>query len=56
VLLVWEVDPRRREVTVYTPDGTVTVLKGSQRLEGGDILPGFILELSELFSELDRHG
>ena len=25
-------------------------------LEGGDVLPGFTLELSELFSELDRHG
>ena len=45
-----------QQVSVYTPDGTVTVLMASQRLEGGDILPGFTLELSELFSELDRHG
>jgi Uma2 family endonuclease len=56
VQLVWEVDRKRRRVSVYTPDGTVTVLKASQRLEGGDVLPGFVLELSELFSELDRHG
>ncbi len=56
VLLVWEVDRKRRRVSVYTPDGAVNVLEASQRLEGGDILPGFVLELSELFSELDRHG
>jgi Uma2 family endonuclease len=56
VLMVWEVDRKRRTVSVYTPDGAVTVLKDSQRLEGGDILPGFVLELSDLFAELDRHG
>jgi Uma2 family endonuclease len=56
VLMVWEVDRKRRTVSVYTPDGAVTVLKDSQRLEGGDILPGFVLELGDLFAELDRHG
>lgn len=56
VPMVWEVDRKRRTVSVYTPDGAVTVLKDSQRLEGGDILPGFVLELSDLFAELDRHG
>ncbi len=55
VLLVWEVDRKRRIVSLYTPDGAVTVLKESQRLDGGDVLPGFTLELSELFAELDRH-
>jgi Uma2 family endonuclease len=56
VRLVWEVDPKRRRVSVYTPDGSVTVLKESQRLEGGDVLPGLTLELSELFAELDEQG
>ncbi|MGP0067757.1 MAG: Uma2 family endonuclease [Isosphaeraceae bacterium] len=56
VLMIWEIDPKRRKVSVYTPDGSVTVLTVSHRLDGGDILPGFTLELSELFSELDRHG
>jgi Uma2 family endonuclease len=56
VRLFWEVDCKRRQVSVYTPDGAVIVLKASQRLDGGDILRGFILELTELFSELDRHG
>jgi Uma2 family endonuclease len=56
VRLVWEVDPKRRKVTVYTPDGVVTVLTASQRLDGGDVLPGFVLELKDLFAKLDRHG
>jgi Uma2 family endonuclease len=56
VRLVWEIDPALRTVTVYTPDGTITVLDATQRLEGGEVLPGFALELSELFAELDEQG
>jgi Uma2 family endonuclease len=55
VRLIWEIDPKRRTASVYAPDGAITVLKESQRLEGGDVLPGFSLELAELFAELDRH-
>jgi Uma2 family endonuclease len=56
VRMVWEVNLDRRNVSVFTPKGKVTVLNSSQRLDGGDILPGFVLELGELFGELDRHG
>jgi Uma2 family endonuclease len=56
VRLVWEVDPVARTVTVYTPDGRVAVLDSSQTLDGADVLPGFTLRLSELFSKLDQHG
>jgi Uma2 family endonuclease len=56
VRLIWEVDPARRTVSVYTPDGTVNVLDASQTLEGGDVLPGFALVLRELFAELDEQG
>ncbi len=55
VRLVWEVDRKQRTISVYTPDGSVTVLKGTQKLKGGDVLPGFSLKLTDLFSELDRH-
>jgi Uma2 family endonuclease len=56
VSLIWEIDPRARTVTVYDRDGTVTVLKEGDRLDGGDVLPGFSLEASEIFARLDRHG
>ncbi len=56
ILLVWEVDPRRRTVTVYKPDGSLIELDESDRLDGGEVLPGFSLELRDLFAELDREG
>jgi Uma2 family endonuclease len=56
VLIVWEIDPRKRTATVYTPDGNEVHLTESDRLDGGDVLPGFSLDLRELFAELDRHG
>jgi Uma2 family endonuclease len=52
--LIWEVDPERRVVTVYTADGTVAALDASQTLDGGAVLPGFALKLAELFAELDE--
>jgi Uma2 family endonuclease len=56
VRLIWEIDPRKRTATVFRPDGSKTVLSESDRLDGGDVLPGLSLELRELFAELDRHG
>ena len=56
VRLVWEIDPESRTVGVYGHDGTVEILDASQRLEGGDVLPGFSLELRLLFAELDQQG
>ena len=32
------------------------MLDASQTLDGGDVLPGFVLPLAELFGELDRQG
>ncbi|MFI5459569.1 MAG: Uma2 family endonuclease [Isosphaerales bacterium] len=54
VRLIWEVDPESRVVAVYTPDGAVALLDASQTLNGGAVLPGFTLNLSELFAELDE--
>src|SRR5262249_50745055 len=56
VSVVWEIEPETRKATVYKPDGTEIHLTQSDRLDGGEVLPGFSLELSELFAELDRHG
>jgi Uma2 family endonuclease len=56
VRLIWEVDPPTRIVRVFTPSGAVEKLDASQTLDGGDVLPGFTLVLSELFAELDEQG
>lgn len=47
--LVWYVDPRKREVTVFTAVDASVVLAESDELNGGDVLPGFRLSLQTLF-------
>lgn len=56
VRLVWLVDPERRTVAVYTAANEVTVLDATQTLDGGAVLPGFVLPLPDLFAALDRQG
>jgi Uma2 family endonuclease len=54
VRLVWLVDPDARTVAVYCEPGRSTMYDEEQSLDGGEVLPGFRLELSRLFAELDR--
>ncbi|MBV9123438.1 MAG: Uma2 family endonuclease [Planctomycetes bacterium] len=56
VQLVWEIDPLARTAMVYSSPTQVTTLGPGDSLEGGTVLPGFILPLRELFAELDRQG
>ena len=56
VRLVWEVDPVARTVSVYTAVEGPTVLTAADTLDGGSVLPGFVLSLAELFAELDEQG
>jgi Uma2 family endonuclease len=56
VQLVWEIDPAARSVVVYTSVTDSTVLRESDTLDGGLVLPGFTLPLRQLFAELDRQG
>jgi Uma2 family endonuclease len=49
VRLLWVIEPRQRTVTVYTPDRNARVLRESDALDGGDVLPGFTVAVSELF-------
>jgi Uma2 family endonuclease len=48
--LVWVVDPRNRHVVAHTPDRTARVLREGDTLDGGDVLPGFRLDVAELFA------
>ena len=46
---VWVLNPRRRSVSVYSQDGRVRCLQGSEVLEGGEALPGFKMAVDEIF-------
>jgi Uma2 family endonuclease len=49
--LVWEVDPRTKTVEVFTSPTESKVLGIGRTLDGGDVLPGFKLKISKIFSE-----
>ena len=51
VRLVWMVDPRKRTARVYTAVDHSILIKEGQSLDGGAVLPGFVLPLSELFAD-----
>ena len=52
VLLVWFVDPKKRIVTVYTAPDQATVLNETDVLDGGAVLAGFQMPLSQLFARI----
>lgn len=56
VRLVWMVDPVTRTVAVYTSPDDAVIFEATDLLDGGAVLPGFTLDLQELFAELDREG
>jgi Uma2 family endonuclease len=49
--LVWVVEPRGRTVTVYRSREEIGILMPSQEIDGGEVLPGFRVEVSELFAD-----
>lgn len=51
---VWMVDLNERTVAVYTDIMKYEMFDESAQLGGGDILPGLLIPLSEVFGELDR--
>jgi Uma2 family endonuclease len=50
VKLIWVVHPRRRMVTVYTPDRVAHLLYEDDTLDGGDVLPGFQVPVADIFT------
>jgi Uma2 family endonuclease len=51
---VWFIDLDRREVSDYSDPVTKTVYSEHQSIDGGELLPGFTLELTKLFAKFDR--
>ncbi|MGQ0641115.1 MAG: Uma2 family endonuclease [Gemmatimonadaceae bacterium] len=44
--LVWVVDPIRANARVYRADGSETLLTEADRLDGEDVVPGFLCDMS----------
>jgi Uma2 family endonuclease len=51
--LLWFVYPQDREVEVYRPGQPVQTLGPDDTLDGGDVLPGFSVAVTEVFAALD---
>jgi Uma2 family endonuclease len=51
VTLVWLIDPKKRTARVFSTVEKSTLIRADQSLDGGTVLPGFALRLSDL---LDR--
>jgi Uma2 family endonuclease len=49
VKVLWLVDYARRNVTIYRPDKTLTVVKEGGELTGGDDLPGLSIKVADIF-------
>ncbi len=52
--LVWEIDPATRTARMYTSPDQFQEIDINGALDGGDVLPGFTLPLSQLFSRAGR--
>ncbi len=53
--LVWIVDPVGRTFAVYTPGGSEPALFGvGGTVDGGDVLPGFTLDVADVFAQAER--
>ena len=48
--LVWLVFPDEQAVEIYTPDSDVQLFGIEDVLNGGDVLPGFTLKVSDIFA------
>ena len=49
VKLGWLIEPKAKTVEIYRQGKTVEILNNPQNLSGEDILPGFVLDLSNIF-------
>jgi Uma2 family endonuclease len=52
--LVWEIDPATRTARMYTGPDQFQEIDLTGSLDGGDVLPGFTLPLSQLFARAGR--
>ena len=48
--MVWVINPRRETVEVYRADEDFTVLRGTDTLDGGDVVEGFQCQVQDIFA------
>ena len=51
VPMIWTVEPKRRRVLVWDEHDLIQVFGPGQTLDGGDLLPGFQLQIDDLFDD-----
>jgi Uma2 family endonuclease len=51
VRLVWLIDPKKRTARVFSVPERSVLIRADQTLDGGEVLPGFVIRLTDL---LDR--
>ena len=56
VQLLWLIDPRIRTVTIYRSSSEYEVANEGTAINGGSILPGWIVDTGELFGKLDEEA
>jgi Uma2 family endonuclease len=54
VRVVWVIDHRKRLARVYSAPGQSILLRDDQALDGGDVLPGLVVPLGDLFDSIRR--
>jgi hypothetical protein len=47
--MVVVVNPRKRTVTVYCSPATITLLREQDTLDGGEVVPGWLLPAAAIF-------
>lgn len=46
---VWTVDPKTQTITIHNDKHRSITLEAGQTLDGGDVLPGFLLPVADIF-------
>ena len=52
--LIWVVDPVRRTVMIVSNDAPVRWLREGDSLDGGEVIPGFVCAVAEIFEGIAR--
>lgn len=48
--MVWVINPRRETIEVYRPNADFTILRGTDTLDGDDVVEGFQCQVQDIFA------